>query len=173
MKKRELPKHGPAPSRKLSFHSTLRNIARGMDYFALTVPAEITRALGTRTAVPVTAKVNDSQRFVASLYPRGGGRHGLRVRNAICKAVGIQAGDRVRVEITVRDRSEEVAVPPDVKRALRTAGVAGGFAALPIGKRSFLLRKIDEAVRPETREKRIHEAVQVARHRKSVPARKA
>jgi Domain of unknown function (DUF1905)/Bacteriocin-protection, YdeI or OmpD-Associated len=168
MKKKKLPERGPAPKKKLSFHSTLRNIARGMEYFALTVPAEITRALGTRTAVPVTAQINDSERFLASLYPRGGGRHGLRVRNAICKAIGIQEGDRVRVKITVRDRSEEVSVPQDVKRALRTSGVAAGFAALPIGKRSFLLRTIDEAARPETREKRIREAVEVARQRKSL-----
>jgi hypothetical protein len=168
MTSKKLPKPGIAPRKRLSFHSTLRNIARGMDYFALTVPEEITRALRTRTAVPVIAQVNDSARFSASLYPRGGGRHGLRVRNAICKAVGIKEGDGVRVKITVRDRSEEVSIPQDVKRALRTAGALDGFAALPVGKRSFLLRKIDEAARRETRERRIRDAVKVARERERV-----
>jgi len=36
------------------------------------------------------------------------------------------------------------------------------FSAPPVGKKSYLLRLIDEAVKPETRETRIREAVDEA-----------
>jgi hypothetical protein len=162
MKKR---KPSATPHQQLSFQSTLENIAAGMEYYALSVPAKITQELGTVGPVPVAAQVNGSETFIGSLYPMGGGRHYLRVRNQICKSVGIKKGDRVTVQITDRDLEAEIAVPKDVAVALRAAGVKGGFDALPIGKRSFLLRMIDKAVKPETRAKRIQEAVEEARLR--------
>jgi hypothetical protein len=160
------PKSGPKPNQRLTFPSTLERIAEGMEYYALPIPAEISEALGARAAVPVTAKVNGSDAFIASLYPVGGGRHYLRVRNKVCKSVGITAGDRVQVEIVVRDRSAETAVPADLKRALQDEDLLDGFHALPVGKRSFLLRVIDQAAKPETRLKRIGDAVEEARARR-------
>ena len=152
---------------KLSFQSKLECIATGMQYFALSVPKKITLSLGTRGPVPVFARVNDSEKFLASLFPVGRGRHYLRVRNKICKAAGIKAGNRVQVQIAVRDRSAEVSIPKDLMSALRAEGVAENFKSLPIGKRSYLLRLIDEAAKPETRGKRIQAAVEEA-HRKRV-----
>ena len=127
------------------------------------MPAKTTLALKTRGPVPVSARVNDSEAFVASLYPVGGGRHYLRVRNKICRSVNITAGDPVRVQIEVRDRQSEVAIPRDVAQALRAARMLTQFGALPLGRRAYLLRLIKEAVRPETRRKRIQDVVQAAR----------
>src|SRR5262245_10081214 len=73
--------NSPAPHQELSFRSKLERIASGMDYFALSVPTKVTRAVATRGPVPVFAGVNDSETFLASLYPVGGGRHYLRVKN--------------------------------------------------------------------------------------------
>ena len=150
---------------KLSFQSKLERIASGMEYFAFSVPMKITLALGRRGPVPVFARANDSERFLASLYPVGGGRHYLRVKNKICKAAEIKEEDRVQVQITVRDRSAEISIPKDLVSALRAEGVEEDFEALPIGKKRYLLRLIDEATKPQTRDKRIQAAVAVA-HRK-------
>jgi len=43
--------------------------------------------------------------------------------------------------------------------ALRAGGVTKNFKALPPGKQNFIIRRIDEAVKPETRQKRIQDAV--------------
>jgi len=151
---------------KLSFTTKLENIAVGMQYYAVSVPLKITQALKTKTAVPVSARINGSEPFLASLYPVGQGRHYLRVRNQICKSVGIHTGDRVKVEITVRDRTKEISVPADLAKALRAKGLTANFKALPIGKKSYLLRLIREAVKPETRQKRIQDVLEEARRRK-------
>jgi hypothetical protein len=166
MKKAEPRKPAATPHQQLSFDSTLERIATGMEYYALPVPMETSQALHTRGAVPVFAKVNGSDAFKGSLYPVGGGRHYLRVRNNVCKAAGIKEGDRIRVQIVVRDRLEEVEIPADLRSALRKEALLGCFNALPVGKRSYMLRLIDEAVKPETREKRIREVVDEA-HRKT------
>lgn len=136
-----------------------------MEYYALSVPLKITLALGARGPVPVYARVGGSETFLGSLYPVGGGRHYLRIRNQVCKAAGIKAGDRVEVRATVCDRDAEIALPEDLAGALRAEGVEADFKALPIGKRGHMLRYIDEAAKPETREKRIQAAVEEA-HRK-------
>jgi hypothetical protein len=150
---------------QLSFQSRLESISDELEYYALPVPEKISRALGTRGPVPVMAKVNDSKPFLISLYPVGGGRHYIRVKAEVRKATQIKEGDRVRVEITVRDRSAEISVPKDLMSALKAEGVLEEFNALPAGQKSFMLRKIDEAAKPETREKRIQAAVEAA-HKK-------
>lgn len=146
-------------SKKLTFISKLENIAVGMQYFAVSVPAKISQALATKAAVPVSAKVQGSEAFIASLYPVGGGRHYMRVKNKICSSVGIKKGSRVRVEISVRDRSKEIAAPKDLKLALKAKRAEKGFKAMPPGKKSFLLRKIAQAATAPTRAKRIQEIV--------------
>lgn len=165
MKKTAARKPRAKAQKQLSFESTLENIAEGMEYYALSVPKETTQAVGTRAAVPVLATVNGSAPFKASLYPIGNGRHYLRVRNQICKSVGIKKGDRVRVKFEVRDRSKEIAVPADVLAAARARDLLAAFDAVPVGQKSFMLRRIQEAVKPETREKRIQDALDEAEER--------
>lgn len=167
MKKATPRKPAPTPHQQLSFDSTLERLATGMEYYALSVPLEISQALDTRGAVPVFATVNDSDAFLGSLYPVGGGHHYLRVRNKVCKAAGIKDGERVRVQIVVRDRLAEIDIPADLKQALRDEGALDDFKALPIGKKSYLLRLIEQAARPETREKRVREAVEEAERKGS------
>jgi hypothetical protein len=152
-------------ARRLTFRSKLKRIAAGMDYFALPVPEKTTLALKTHGPVPVSARVNESEAFIASLYPVGGGQHYLRVRKKICRSVHITAGDPVRVEIQIRDRRAEVTLPKDVASALHAQGVLKIFQTLPLGKRAYLLRLIQEAVKPETRRKRIQDAVTSAQAR--------
>jgi hypothetical protein len=150
----------PAPGQHLSFHATLENWAEGMDYCAVAVPADITEALGTKGPVLVMAQVNDSASFQVSLFPVGGGQHFIRIKAKVRRETGTQTGDRVHVRITVLDRAD-VTIPDDLIRALQAAaGAADGFTLLPPGKQNFMIRRINEAAKPETRGKRIQEAVE-------------
>jgi hypothetical protein len=151
-------KNVPIAGKHLSFEATLENWAEGMDYCAVPVPAEITEALGTHGAVLVEACLNDSAPFKVSLFPVGGGRHYIRVKATVRKATQTKTGDRVRMRITVLDRAA-VTYPADLLAALRAAGVTKEFKALPPGRQNFIIRRIDEAAKPETRQKRIHDAV--------------
>jgi hypothetical protein len=153
-----------------SFEATLENWAEGMDYCAIPVPAKITRALGTHAAVAVTARLNESAPFPVSLFPVGGGRHYIRIRAKIRKETGTKVGDVVLMRITVVDRAA-VANPADLRSALQAAGVEKDFNALTPGRRSFIIRRIEEAAKPETRRKRIQEAVSTAQKARARPGR--
>jgi hypothetical protein len=162
MKRRDAPE----TPRELSFEARLERIADDMEYFAFTVPAKISRALKTRGPVPVSVRLNEAVTFLVSLAPIGGGRHWLRVNAKAWKAAKIKEGDLVRVQITVRDRAKEATLPSDVAKALRAASMTDEFNAIPLGQRTFLLRQIAAAAKPETRAKRIRAAMEIARKRK-------
>ncbi len=152
----------PAAGQQLSFHASLESWAAGMDYCAVPVPAEITQALGTKGPVLVMAQVNDSQPFQVSLFPVGGGQHYMRIKAKVRRETKTKTGDRVRVRITVLDRAD-VTIPEDLMSALRVEGVTEDFTSLPPGKQNFIIRRIADAAKPETRDKRIQEAVEAAR----------
>jgi hypothetical protein len=156
----------PTLPKQLTFQSKLERLAEGINYFALSVPAKISQMLGIRGPVPVSARVNDSQPFLVSLHPTGGGRHSMRVKASVRKEAGIDEGDRARVRITVIDRSGGIALPKDLIVALKAEGMLETFKSLPKGQQSYTLRLIDEAARPETRAKRIQAAVESAHERR-------
>ena len=158
-------KQPPFAGQQLSFEANLENWAEGMDYCAVRVPAEITAALGTTGPVLVTARVNDSEPFLVSLFPVGGGQHWIRIKAKVRQQTQTATGDRIRVRITVRDRAD-VTIPDDLVSALLADGAMEDFRSLPPGKQNFLVRRIDEVVRPETRSKRVQEAVEAAHQRR-------
>ncbi len=152
--------------KEFEFKAILERWASGMEYYAIPIPHEITVALKTRAAVPVKVQINSSDAFLASLFPVGEGRHYLRIRNKIVKAVQIKEKDVIKVKLKVRDREKEIVVPLDLQKALIEAGAERKFTALPIGEKSYLLRGITEAVKIETREKRINDVVRKMINRK-------
>lgn len=145
--------------KEFEFKAILERWASGMEYYAISIPHDITVALKTRASVPVKVQINNSDVFMASLFPVGEGRHYLRIKNKICKAVQIKEKDLINVKIKVRNREKEILIPHDLQKALKEAGAEREFNALPIGKKSYLLRVINEAVKAETREKRIKDVV--------------
>ena len=136
-----------------------------MDYCAVPVPAKITQALGTKGPVLVMARVNDSAPFQVSLFPVGGGQHYIRIRAKVRQETKTKTGDRVRVRVTVLDRAD-VAIPENLMSALRAVGAMEAFKSLPPGKQNFMIRRLADAAKPETRDKRIQEIVEAAHQRR-------
>ena len=151
-------------ARQLSFQAELESWAEGMDYCAVPVPAKITEALGTKGPVLVMAQVNDSQPFQVSLFPVGGGQHYIRIKAKVRQETNTQLGDRIRVRFTVLDRAA-VDIPADLMSVLAAEGMTAAFKSLPPGQQNFIVRRIGEAAKPQTREKRIQEALLAARQR--------
>jgi hypothetical protein len=145
--------------KEFEINAILERWTSGMEYYAISIPHDITVALKTHASVPVTVNINGSDTFMASLFPVGESRHYLRIKNKICKAVQIKEKEQIKVKIKVRNREEEILIPRDLQKALKEAGAEREIKALPIGKRSYLLRVINEAIKAETREKRINDVV--------------
>ena len=160
--------HSPA-GKQLSFQAKLENWAEGMDYCAVPVPMSITQTLGTKGPVLVMARVNDSVPFKVSLFPTGGGQHYIRIKAKVRKETKTNTGDRITLQLTVLDRAD-VAIPEDLERALRAAGVLEAFKAIPPGQQNFTIREIGAAAKLETRAKRIQKAVDVAHRRRAQTA---
>jgi hypothetical protein len=159
----------PKAGRKLSFKSNLENWADGMDYCAIPVPAKITEALGTRSAVLVMARVNGSAPFKVSLFPVGSGRHFIRVRKRVRKEANLNEGDQVLVQIMVLDRAD-IKIPKDLSTALRGKNALARFNALTPGKKNYMSRRIDDAAKSDTRAKRVLEVVEETCRAKETPA---
>ena len=136
-----------------------------MDYCAVPVPAKITEALGTKGPVLVMAQVNKSEPFQISLFPVGGGQHYIRIKAKVRQETRTKTGDRVEVRFTVLDRTD-VEIPDDLMNALESEGLTTSFKSLPPGKQNFIIRRIDDAVKLETRRNRIQEAVVGAHQRR-------
>ena len=158
-------KRPPDAGQQLSFQAILENWAEAMDYCAVPVPAEIIQALGTQGPVLVMARVNDSAPFQVSLFPVGGGQHYIRIKAKVRQETKTQTGDQVRLRFTVLDRAD-VTIPEDLMSALRAEGATEAFKSLPPGKQNFMIRRLDNAAKPETREKRIQEIVEAAHQRR-------
>jgi uncharacterized protein YdeI (YjbR/CyaY-like superfamily) len=72
---------------------------------------------------------------------------------------GLVPGHDYSLDISVDTAERNVEVPPDFARAMRAAGVQGKFDALSYTHRREHVHAIEEAKRPETRQRRIEAAV--------------
>jgi uncharacterized protein YdeI (YjbR/CyaY-like superfamily) len=70
------------------------------------------------------------------------------------------------VRFTVLDPAA-VERPADLTAALAAESLTAAFESLPPGQRNFSVRKIVEAIKPQTRLKRIQEALLAARQRRA------
>lgn len=90
---------------------------------------------------------------------RMGGENLLGFNKATRTAAGVEAGDTIDVVISVDTVARTVDVPDDLAEALRAAGAADRFEALAPSHRKEYVRWITEAKKPETRARRVAEAI--------------
>jgi uncharacterized protein YdeI (YjbR/CyaY-like superfamily) len=94
----------------------------------------------------------------------------LGLNRAVRDAAGVEAGDAVEVTIELDTAPREVEVPADLAGALAGDPVASqAFEKLAFTHRKEFARWIEEAKRPETRERRVAQTVQ--RLREGMPPR--
>lgn len=154
-----------APDRQFRFTAPLVHPARG-GYYVVDVPAKISKSLGKRGPVPVSARINNVAEFTASLSPAAGGRHFLRLNAKVRAMAEIEVGDPVKVHITVQSRPLKVVIPADLKLALQGEGALETFEAFAPGKQTHIIDWISRSARPETREKRIQCTVEITHRRR-------
>jgi hypothetical protein len=132
----------------------------GMNY-CVDVPLRVSRSLGGAQYIQVIGEAA-GRPFQTTLVPRGRGGHRLFLDSAVRGPAGVSEGDRVLVDVAL-DPEPMPSVPNELAEALeRIDGGPAAFAALPPGMRRSVLRWLEAARRPETRERRIERIVDEA-----------
>ncbi len=129
-------------------------------------PADVAAAMGGRARIPVAGTINGVP-FRGSTMPMGDGRHCVGFRKDVrARAGGVEAGDTVAIEISRDDAPRTVAVPDDLATALAAdPAVRAAFDAMSYTHRKEWVAAVADAKRPETRTRRIAQAVAAARAR--------
>jgi hypothetical protein len=119
----------------------------------LRVPVDLEEIFGrARPPVKVTVE-GHTWRTTPGVY---GGVAYIGLNKDVRAAAGVDAGDRVRVTIDLDTEPRTVAVPPDLRTALRADPEANAaFAQLSFTHRREYVEWVEEAKRPETRARRI------------------
>ncbi|MDT9695590.1 YdeI/OmpD-associated family protein [Streptomyces sp. P17] len=128
----------------------------------LEVPPEVVEALcgGKRPPVTITVSGHTWKSRVAIMR----GRYLLGLSNANRQAAGVETGDEVEVGLELDTEPPVVVEPEDFARVLDAAPVArAAYDRLPQGRKRQHVLAIDSAKKPETRLRRIDNALATLR----------
>lgn len=148
----------------MKFHATLE--LSGRTATGVEVPEEVVQGLGQgkRPAVKVTVNGHTYRSTVASM----GGRYMLPVSAENREAAGVQAGDEVDVEVVADTEPRDVVVPEDLAEALAGDEAAKRFFdGLSYSKKRWFVLSVEGAKKPETRMRRVEQAVAMLREGRS------
>jgi hypothetical protein len=131
---------------------------QGKTATGIQVPEEVVTALGSgkRPAVVVTIG-SHTYRSTVSPY-KGAIMLPLSAENRV--AAGVSAGDEVEIDLTLDTQPRTVTVPEDLAAALEKEPAArAAFEALAFTFRKEHCRALDDAKKPETRQRRLEKIV--------------
>lgn len=122
------------------------------------VPFDVEKTFGTRARVPVRGTVNGFP-FRGSLFPMGG-RHIMVVNRHLRAGAKVKGGDTASV-VMERDTEPRVITPPaDLARALKANKDANAlWDKLSYTHRREYVEAIEDARKPETRQRRIEKSI--------------
>ncbi|MGB7070477.1 MAG: YdeI/OmpD-associated family protein [Pyrinomonadaceae bacterium] len=129
-----------------------------MEATGITIPFDVEQVFGAKR-VPVKALVNGAE--YRGTIVRMEGKYMLGIPKVFRDAAGVNAGDNIVVTIERDNEPRTIAVPPDLEKALKDAGIRELWDKLSFNHRKEHVRAILEAKRPETRTKRIEKAVKM------------
>jgi hypothetical protein len=124
------------------------------------VPREVASKLGFKGRPKVRAVIAGVP-YRGSLMPMGDGTFGLGVLKAIQQEKDIDVGDTITVELEHDTEERMVEAPPDLAAALaRNQAAAAAWEKLSYTNRREIARSVEEAKKPETRERRLAAALE-------------
>ena len=98
--------------------------------------------------------------YRGSLMPLGDGTFGLGVLKAIQEAKHVDIGDVITVDLEIDTEERTVAVPHDLAAALKLEpAAAAAWEKLSYTNRKEIASSLEEAKKPETRERRLRDAM--------------
>ena len=143
----------------IKFDGVLTATARGGGGTLVPIPKEIAARLGLKGMPKISAIIAGTP-YRGSLMPMGDGTYCLGVLKSIQAAAGVGLGDTIEVAIELDTEPRAVEPPPDLASVLaRDKKAAAAWAKLSFTNRKEMARSLEEAKRPETRERRLKAAV--------------
>jgi len=127
------------------------------------VPRELNTRLGLKGRPKVQAVIAGHP-YRGSLMPMGDGTFCLGVLKAIQQSAGVARGDTVTVDIQLDTAPRVIEPPADLARLLaRDKKAASGWEKLSYTDKREMARSLEEAKKPETRERRLAAALEKLR----------
>jgi hypothetical protein len=124
------------------------------------VPAEVVESLGAGKKPPVRVTIN-GKTYRSTIASRSG-QYLVGVSAENRELTGVAAGDEVDVDIELDTEPREVVVPPDLRKALDAAPEAKQFfATLSFSQKQWYVLPVEQAKKPETRQRRLERAIEM------------
>jgi hypothetical protein len=139
------------------FRTTL-NQAEGKSATGVLIPDSVIERLGHGRRPPVRVTINGHEyRTTVGVM---GGQAMLGVSAAMREKIGLAAGDKIEVELTLDTTPREVKVPPDLAKALADdRGTREFFDGLSNSLQRYHVDNIETARSDQTRQRRIEKAL--------------
>ncbi|MEO5959683.1 MAG: YdeI/OmpD-associated family protein [Opitutaceae bacterium] len=143
------------------------------------VPAKIVNELGGwqtmgkgGKGLPVIARYA-GEIVETTVSPGGSGRGRLLLQMKFLRRLKLDAGDKVRVELSRTRAPGEPTLPEDLRQALQTRPAAKiYFESVPPSARRWTVRHLEEARKPETRQNRLESIIERFAERSAEKKRK-
>ncbi len=128
----------------------------------LQVPPEIVESLGEGKRPPVKITINGHVWRSRIAIMRG--RYLIGLSNANRKSAGVEIGEEVEVHVELDLEPRIIVAPDDFASALDADPVArAAYGRLPDGRKRAHVLAIEGAKKPETRQRRIEQAIAALR----------
>ena len=123
------------------------------------IPFDVHKTFGSRARVPVRGTINGFP-FRSSIFPMGAGQHFMVVNKEVRAGAQVKGGDTISI-VMARDDEPRIITPPvDFARALKANKAAqAAWDKLSYTNRKEHVKAIEEAKKPETRQRRIDKAI--------------
>lgn len=138
----------------MRFQVALQADANGPGIY-VAVPRPVALALGLKGRPKVQAIIAGHP-YRGSLMPMGDGTFVLGVLKSIQEAEGLKRGDSITVELEIDVAPRVIEPPADLARALaRDKKAMTAWSKLSYTNQREMARSLEEAKKPETRERRL------------------
>ncbi|MBX3390593.1 MAG: DUF1905 domain-containing protein [Phycisphaeraceae bacterium] len=114
-----------------------------------------------KVRAPVVVEIGKHS-YRSTISPMGGCWM-IPLRKSNRDAAGVKAGERVKVTLTLDDQPRTVTPPKDLVRELKAAKLMDAFSALAYTHQREHVEAIEQAKKPETRERRIKACIAMVR----------
>src|SRR3989475_7180891 len=142
-----------------SFKGVLSATPRGGGGTLVPIPRQVAANLGLK-GMPKVQAVIAGQRYRGSLMPMGDGTYCLGVLKSIQEAAGVKPGDTITVELELDTAPRVVELPPELAKAIaRDKKASAAWDRLSFTNQKEMARGLEEAKKPETRERRLAAAI--------------
>jgi hypothetical protein len=133
-------------------------LLHGKTATGIEVPPEVVESLGAGKKPPVRVTIN-GKTYRSTIASRGD-RFLVGVSAENRELTGVAAGDQVEVDVELDSSPREVEVPADFAAALNPHREARAFFdGLTASQKKSFVTPIEQAKKPETRDRRIEKAV--------------